>query len=46
MKILVATGRLAQNIVRAAVGENADVLVLDIDVAAVKATAATVVSAF
>ena len=34
MKILVATGRLAQNTVRAAVDENADVLVLDIDVAA------------
>ncbi len=34
MKILVATGRLAQATVRAAVRETADVLVLDIDIAA------------
>ncbi|MCK4652016.1 MAG: dihydropteroate synthase, partial [Methanosarcinales archaeon] len=34
MKILVATGRLAQTTVEAAVHENADVLVLDIDIAA------------
>ena len=34
MKILVATGRLAQATVRAAVQETADVLVLDIDIAA------------
>ncbi|MCK4458330.1 MAG: dihydropteroate synthase-like protein [Methanosarcinales archaeon] len=34
MKILVATGRLAQTTVEAAVHENAEVLVLDIDIAA------------
>ncbi|RZN33258.1 MAG: dihydropteroate synthase-like protein [Methanosarcinales archaeon] len=34
MKILIATGRLAQTTVEAAVQENADVLVLDIDIAA------------
>ncbi|MCK5109421.1 MAG: dihydropteroate synthase-like protein, partial [Methanosarcinales archaeon] len=34
MKILVTTGRLAQTTVEAAVQENADVLVLDIDIAA------------
>ena len=34
MKILVATGRLAENTVRKAAGEKADVLVADIDIAA------------
>lgn len=34
MKILIATGRLAENTVRKAVGEKADVLVADIDIAA------------
>jgi dihydropteroate synthase-like protein len=34
MNILIATGRLAENIVRKAAGEKADVLVADIDVAA------------
>jgi dihydropteroate synthase-like protein len=34
MEILIATGRLAENTVRKAVGERADVLVADIDIAA------------
>ena len=34
MKILTATGRLAENTVRKAAGEKADVLVVDIDIAA------------
>jgi dihydropteroate synthase-like protein len=34
MEILIATGRLAENTVRKAVGEKADVLVADIDIAA------------
>ena len=34
MKILIATGRLAENTVRKAAGEKADVLVADIDIAA------------
>jgi len=34
MNILIATGRLAENTVRKAVGEKADVLVADIDIAA------------
>ena len=34
MKILIATGRLAENTVRKAVGEKADILVADIDIAA------------
>ncbi len=34
MKILIATGRLAENTVRKVVGEKADVLVADIDIAA------------
>jgi dihydropteroate synthase-like protein len=34
MKILIATGRLAESIVRKAVGERADVLVADVDIAA------------
>ena len=34
MKILIATGRLAENIVKKAVREKADVLVVDIDIAA------------
>lgn len=34
MKVLIATGRLAENTVRKAVGEKADVLVADIDIAA------------
>jgi len=33
MDILIATGRLAQQTVREAVGANADVLVLDIEIA-------------
>ena len=34
MKILIATGRLAENTVSKAVGEKADILVADIDIAA------------
>lgn len=34
MKVLIATGRLAERTVRHSVGDNADVLVLDVDVAA------------
>ena len=34
MKILIATGRLAENTVRKAVGNKADILVADIDIAA------------
>jgi len=34
MKILIATGRLAENTVRKAVGEKADILVVNIDIAA------------
>jgi dihydropteroate synthase-like protein len=34
MKILIATGRLAENTVRKAIGEKADILVADIDIAA------------
>ncbi|MGB9929655.1 MAG: dihydropteroate synthase-like protein [Methanosarcina sp.] len=34
MKILIATGRLAENTVRKAVRENAEILVIDIDIAA------------
>ncbi len=34
MKILIPTGRLAENIVRKSVGKKADVLVVDIDIAA------------
>jgi dihydropteroate synthase-like protein len=34
MEILIATGRLAENTVRKAVGEKADVLVADVDIAA------------
>ncbi len=34
MEILIATGRLAENTVRKAAGEKADVLVADIDIAA------------
>jgi hypothetical protein len=34
MDLLIATGRLAQQTVREAVGANADVLVLDIEIAA------------
>ena len=34
MKILIATGRLAENTVRKATGKKADVLVADIDIAA------------
>ena len=34
MKILIATGRLAENTVRKAAGEKADILVADIDIAA------------
>ena len=34
MKILVATGRLAEKTVREAAGDKADVLVMDIDIAA------------
>jgi dihydropteroate synthase-like protein len=34
MNILIATGRLAENTVRKAIGENADILVADIDIAA------------
>ncbi len=34
MKILIATGRLAENTIRKAVGEKADILVADIDIAA------------
>ena len=34
MKILIATGRLAESTVRKAVKEKADILVMDIDIAA------------
>ncbi|HET8687866.1 MAG TPA: dihydropteroate synthase-like protein, partial [Methanosarcina sp.] len=34
MNILIATGRLAENTVRKAIGEKADILVADIDIAA------------
>lgn len=34
MKILIATGRLAENTVRKAIGEKADILVADVDIAA------------